>query len=569
MSEFDLVVRGGDVVDGTGAGRSTADVAVRDGRIVEVGRVSGAGRAEIDADGAVVAPGFVDLHTHYDGQATWDSYLQPSSWHGVTTVVMGNCGVGFAPVARADRARLVELMQGVEDIPGVALTEGLAWNWASFPEYLEALEARPHDLDLATQVPHAALRVHAMGERAAAREQASAEEVALMAKLATEAVEAGALGFSTSRTLNHKSASGELTPSYAAGLDELTAIAGAIGKTGKGVLQLVTDFDDGSVPTDFALIRAMVAAAGRPMSFSLSQGASRPERFREILAFVDQVNAEGHRLRAQVAARGIGIVLGLDCTLHPFTTNPAWQGLAHLPAAEQARRMAEPGVREEILAAELAKPSDLIGASFLQRFETMFELTDPPDYEPDPAEGIANRAAAAGCSPAELAYDILISEEGRGMLYVPFTNYVAGSLDGAGEMLAHEHTVPGLSDGGAHVGTICDGSFPTTLLAHWVRDRDRGNLSLEYVIAQQARATAEAVGLGDRGVLAPGYKADLNVLDLDALRLHKPQVHHDLPAGGRRLLQRADGYRHTIVAGVPTYHDGEPTGALPGRLVRR
>jgi N-acyl-D-aspartate/D-glutamate deacylase len=568
MTEFDLVVRGGHVVDGSGSGGFTADVAVRDGRVAEVGRVAGSGRAEIDADGALVAPGFVDLHTHYDGQATWDSYLQPSSWHGVTTVVMGNCGVGFAPVALADHTRLVELMQGVEDIPGVALTEGLAWNWSSFPEYLDALERRPHDLDFAAQVPHAALRVHAMGARAAAREQATVEEIALMAKLAAEAIEAGALGFSTSRTLNHKSASGELTPSYAAGLNELTAIARAIGGTGKGVLQLVTDFDDESVPTDFTLIEAMVAAAGRPMSFSLSQGASRPDRFREILAFLERVNAEGHRLRAQVAARGIGIILGLDCTLHPFKANPAWQRISRLPVAEQARRMAEPALREEILAGTV-QTGNLIGGSFLDRFEVMFELTDPPDYEPDPSQSIANRAAAAGCSPVELVYDLLIRHAGRGMLYVPFTNYVDGSLDGAGEMLVHQHTVPGLSDGGAHVGTICDGSFPTTLLAHWVRDRDHGALPLEYVIAQQARATAEAVGLDDRGLLAPGYKADLNVLDLDGLRLHKPEIHHDLPAGGRRLLQRAEGYRHTLVSGVPTYHDGEPTGALPGKLVRR
>lgn len=568
MSEFDLIVRGGRVVDGTGTAEFTGDVAVRDGVVVEVGRVSGTATQEIDADGAIVAPGFVDVHTHYDGQATWDSRLQPSSWHGITTVVMGNCGVGFAPVVPDDHERLVELMEGVEDIPGVALTEGLPWTWQSFPEYLSALESRPHDLDFAAQVPHAALRVRAMGERASAHTIATDEEAALMAKLAVEAIEAGAVGFSTSRTLNHRSISGELTPSYAAGRDELTTIARAIGETGKGVLQLVTDWDDDSIETDFDLIRAMVAAAGRPMSFSLGRSPSAPDRFRKALGFLEQANREGHRLRAQVAARGIGIILGLDCTLNPFKSNPAYQRIAHLPVAEQARRMAAPELRREILDIGIVKTENLIGGQFLDRIELMFELTDPPDYEPDQALSIARRAAATGIDPTELIYDILISDQGRGMFYQPFTNYVDGNLDGVLEMLGHDFTIPGLSDGGAHVGTICDGSFATTLLQHWVRDRERGRLPLELVVARQARATAEAVGFLDRGQLTPGHKADLNVIDMDALHLHKPEVHHDLPAGGRRMLQRADGYLHTFVSGVETYHNGEATGALPGRLVR-
>ncbi|WP_110206834.1 N-acyl-D-amino-acid deacylase family protein [Nocardioides daejeonensis] len=568
MSEFDLIVRGGTLVDGTGEPRRTADVAVRDGIVVEVGQVSGRASQEIDADGAIVAPGFVDVHTHYDGQATWDSYLQPSSWHGVTTVVMGNCGVGFAPVQPQDRNRLVELMEGVEDIPGVALTEGLPWTWQSFPEYLDALETRAHDLDFAAQVPHAALRVRVMGERAAAHTLSTEEESQLMAKLAVEAIEAGAVGFSTSRTLNHKSISGELTPSYAAGRDELTTISRAIGASGKGVLQLVTDWDDESIETDFDLIRSMVAAAGRPMSFSLSQTAAHPDRFRKALAFLEEANAEGHRLRAQVAVRGIGILLGLDLTLNPFVSNPAYQRIADLPLAERARRMADPEVRREILEIGIVKNPNLIGGQFLDRIEVMFELENQPNYEPDASQTLARRAAAAGVDPTELIYDILVSDGGRGMIYQPFTNYVDGSLNGAREQLVHPFTIPGLSDGGAHVGTICDGSFPTTLLQHWVRDRAADRLALEFVVARQARATAEAVGFFDRGLLAPGYKADLNVIDFEGLLLHKPEVHHDLPAGGRRLLQRADGYLHTVVSGQETYRNGEATGALPGRLVR-
>lgn len=568
MSAYDLVVRGGTVVDGTGEVRRTADVAIKDGIVVEVGKVAGRGRREIDADGALVTPGFVDVHTHYDGQATWDSYLQPSSWHGATTVVMGNCGVGFAPVVPADRERLVELMEGVEDIPGVALTEGLPWTWQSFPEYLDALETRPHDLDFAAQVPHAALRVRAMGERAAAHTLADDEEIAMMAKLAAEAVEAGAVGFSTSRTLNHKSISGELTPSYAAGRDELVEISRAIGATGKGVLQLVTDFDDESYGTDYDLIRAMVEASGRPMSFSLSQSRRRPDRFRETLRFLEEVNAEGHRVRAQVSARGIGLLMGLDCTLNPLSANPAYERIAHLPVAEQVRALQDPEMRREVLALGVKADPNRIGGSVLDRFDQMFELTDPPNYEPDPADTLEARAQRAGVPVEELVYDLLIADEGRGMFYLPFTNYVDGSLDGGRDMLAHDFTIPGLSDGGAHVGTICDASFSTTLLQHWVRDRERGRLPLEFVVQRQARATAEAVGFLDRGLLAPGYKADLNVIDLHALHLHKPVVHHDLPAGGRRLLQRADGYRHTVVSGVETYVDGQATGELPGRLVR-
>ena len=564
MAAHDLVVRGGTVIDGDGGPPRTADVAVDGGRIVEVGRVSGAGRREVDADGAVVAPGFVDIHTHYDGQATWESRLQPSSWHGVTTVLMGNCGVGFAPARPEHHDRLIELMEGVEDIPGIALHEGLAWNWHSFDEYLAALEDRPHDVDLATQVPHAALRVHAMGERAAAHEEATAEEIAQMAAQAKAAVQAGALGFSTSRTLNHKSIDGELTPSYAAGADELAAIAAAIGSTGTGVLQVVSDFPE--PVEEFALLRRMVAESGRPLSVSLVQFPRDAERHRLVLGMLERAWADGLPIRAQVAARPVGMLLGLDNTLNPFMTNPVWRRLTGLTADEQAMRMSEPALRAEILAAQTReKDRGRLGGTMIDRYELMYELTDPPNYEPRAADSIAARATRSGCDPVELAYDILA---GGGMLYLTALNYLAGNLDDVHEMLVHPHTLPGLSDGGAHVGTICDGSFPTTLIQHWTRDRAGAKLELPFVVQRQARDTARAVGLHDRGVLRPGYRADLNVIDVDRLRLHRPEMRHDLPAGGRRLVQRADGYRHTFVAGQQTYADGEPTDALPGRLIR-
>jgi N-acyl-D-aspartate/D-glutamate deacylase len=565
MAEYDLVVRAGSVLDGNGGPARTADVAVDGDRVVEVGRVSGRGKREIDADGAVVAPGFVDIHTHYDGQATWESRLQPSSWHGVTTVLAGNCGVGFAPALPEHRDRLIELMEGVEDIPGIALHEGLQWNWLSFPEYLDVLDERHYDIDLATQVPHAALRVHAMGQRAAAHEEATGEEVALMAELAAEAVRAGALGFSTSRTLNHRSIDGELTPSYGLGAAELVAIATAIGTTGTGVLQLVSDFPDPDA--EFDLIEQMVRASGRPLSFSLVQFPREPERHRELLARIDRAQAAGLRIKAQVAARAVGLILGLENTLNPFMTNPVWRRqLAELTPPEQAARMREPDLRARIVEAHTGeKDRGRLGGTLIQRFDLMYELADPPDYEPRREDSVAARAERAGRQPVELAYDIVAA---GGLLYLPSLNYAHGNLDDVHGMLTHPHALPGLSDGGAHVGTICDGSFPTTLVQYWTRDRDGARLELPYVIRRQSRDTARAVGLLDRGVLAPGYRADLNVIDIDGLRLRRPEVHADLPAGGRRMVQRAEGYLHTVVAGRETYRDGVETGELPGRLIR-
>lgn len=566
MAEYDLVVRGGSVVDGTGAPVRTADVAVADGTVVAVGDVTGSGRREIDADGALVIPGFVDIHAHYDGQATWDHRLAPSSSHGVTTVVMGNCGVGFAPVRPSDRDRLIELMEGVEDIPGSALHEGLSWEWESFGEYLDAVAAVPHDIDVAAQVPHGAVRLHVMGERGAHREPASVDEIEQMARLVADGVAAGALGFSTSRTMNHRTSRGEPTPTLTASADELVGIAKGLEQVGRGVLQVVSDHADRD--DEFDMFRQMVAESGRPLSFSLVQSPLEPDSFRSVLARVDRARDDGLAITAQVATRAIGLLLGLPCTLHPFLSNPVFAEIADLPVSDQARIMADEGFKARVLEADAGDKVRKLGGGLIHRFEAMYELGDPPDYEPDPDDSIAARAVRAGCDALEFAYDLIVAGDGNTLLYLPALNFAGGNLDAVGEMLRHPHTVPGLGDGGAHVGTISDGSFPTTLLAHWGRDRSEGRIDLGYLVQRQCRDTARTVGLFDRGVLAPGFRADLNVIDFDRLRARRPEVHYDLPAGGRRLLQRADGYLHTVVAGEQIMHDGEPTGALPGRLVR-
>jgi N-acyl-D-aspartate/D-glutamate deacylase len=567
VSAFDLVIRGGTVADGNGGPPRTADVGITGGIIADVGPGLGRGRREVSADGALVTPGFVDLHTHYDGQASWDERLIPSSWHGVTTVVMGNCGVGFAPAIPGHRQRLIDLMEGIEDIPGTALHAGLAWDWTSFEDYLGSLAARRYDVDVAAQVPHAAVRVHVMGDRALAGEAATPDDVSAMAGLARAGVEAGALGFTTSRTLNHRSVTGELTPTYDSDVAELAGIAAALGQAGQGVLQLVADFLD--VQADLEVILAMARASGRPVSVSLTQLSLRPLAYREVLARLSAANADGLVVRAQVAARAVGLLLGLQCTLHPFMTNPVWRDLAELPAAGQARVMRDPAVKAAVLAAQTGdRNRNLIGGRLIHKYELMYELGDQPCYEPDPASSIAARAAREGRAAADLAYDIITGDEGRAMLYVTALNYAGGNLDAVHEMIAHPCTLPGLSDGGAHVGTISDASFPTTLLAHWTRDRGTGRFPVGYIVARQARDTARAVGLGDRGVLAPGYRADVNVIDAGRLGLRRPEMHFDLPGGGRRLLQRAEGYLHTFVRGQETYTDGQPTDALPGRLIR-
>ena len=565
MAEHDLVIRNGTVVDGTGNERFVGDVAVSNGVVTHVGEVSGRGAREMNAEGHLVTPGFVDIHTHYDGQATWDTQLAPSSWHGVTTVVMGNCGVGFAPVAEHNRERLIQLMEGVEDIPGTALHEGLTWDWASFPEYLDALERRPRDIDLATQVPHAALRLHVMGERGATQQPATADDIAEMARLAREAVEAGALGFSTSRTLNHRTSLGEPTPTLKAEADELVGIAKALGASGRGVLQVVSDFIDMDAELD--LFRRMAAESGRPISVSIAQGPQRTQDWLAELDFFERATSQGVTMRGQVGARAVGLMLGLDATLNPFMFSRPYLDIAELPLAERVAHMRNADVRRAII--EGAAVSDtVLGSRAIHRFTHMFRLGDPPNYEPDPADSAAATAAREGREPIDVAYDWLLEQDGRALIYQPILNWAGQNLDVIGEMLRHPASVPGLSDGGAHVGTICDVSFPTTLLQWWGRDRPKGRIPVETIIAKQCRLTAETVGLRDRGVIAPGMRGDLNVIDFEGLRLHTPEMVRDLPAGGRRVLQRATGYRHTFVAGTEVMADGESTGATPGRLVR-
>ncbi|MGA2210408.1 MAG: amidohydrolase family protein [Acidimicrobiales bacterium] len=553
----DLVIAGGSVVDGQGGPARPADVAIDGDRITAVtepGR-AGAAKRTIDADGTVVTPGVVDVHAHYDGQATWDSQMTPSSWHGVTTVVMGNCGVGFAPVRPADHDALVELMEGVEDIPGTALHEGLAWDWESFPEYLDALDRRRRDIDIAAQVPHGALRLYVMGERGSRRDDATDDEIAAMGRLAAEAVRAGALGFTTSRTRNHRTSTGDWTPTLTAAANELAGIAAAIGETGAGVLEVVSDFADEDAELETVL--GMAAASGRPLSISVVQHSVRPQAWRRLLAAITDANLAGLEVTAQVAARPVGVLLGVRLTLSPLGASMTARSLGG-----DLEKLRNEDVRATVLAEMAERPS-------LFSWDQMFCLDDPPDYEPAPEASVASLAGRLGVTAPEFVYDRLVSGEGDALFYVPFLNYVDGDLEAVREMLCHPFAVLGLADGGAHVGTICDGSFPSTMLTHWVRDRTRGErLSLEHVVAMQTSRTARMAGLLDRGVIAPGYRADLNVIDLEHLTVRAPTVHFDLPAGGRRLLQRADGYLHTFVAGTETYVSGEHTGALPGRLVR-
>ena len=566
---YDLVIRGGKLADGDGGPLRSADVAVSEGRIVAVGTVAGRGRDEIDARGKLVTPGFVDLHTHYDGQATWDSRQQPSSWHGVTTAVMGNCGVGFAPVRPQHRNRLIELMEGVEDIPGAALHEGLSWQWESFGAYLDTLDQRPHDIDIAAQLPHGALRVYVMGERGARLEAATADDLQQMRQLSAEAVRAGAIGFSSSRSVNHRSISGEPTPSLRASEDELMAIALGLQDAGRGVLQFISDFNTPSLDAEFAMLTRLVAASGRPLSFSLAQRHSAPEHWRRLLALTAAANDQGLPIVAQVAPRPIGVLLGLQGSRNPFSGCPSYQAIAALSLDQRVTLLRQPGLRARLLDEVQYLPSHrdpLVPR--LTAFDRIYSFGDPPDYEPPADKAVTAIAQRLGVSPAEAALDLMLADNGRAFLFAPFANYADGHLDACHDMLAHPNTVPGLGDGGAHVSIISDASFPTYLLSHWGRDRARGRFDIGWLVKRQTADTARAVGLLDRGRVAPGYKADLNVIDLAALQCAVPVMASDLPAGGRRLLQRATGFDATIVSGLPVYRHGEATGALPGRLVR-
>jgi N-acyl-D-aspartate/D-glutamate deacylase len=567
MMDHDLIVRGGTIADGKGGALYEGDVAVTNGKISAVGKVSGKGAEEIDAKGKLVTPGFVDIHTHYDGQATWDTRLAPSSWHGVTTVVMGNCGVGFAPVHQGDHARLIELMEGVEDIPGVALHEGLKWNWESFGDYLDALEQVPHDIDVCAQLAHGALRVYVMGERGAAIEPANEDDIAKMRHLTKEAMQAGAIGFTTSRTILHKSVKGEPTPGLRAEEAELMGIAMGIADAGRGVMELISDFDSPDPLTEFAMIRRLVERSGRPLSLSLAQAGSSSDGWRGLLGLIEQASKDGLAIRGQVAPRPIGLLLGLQGTINPFIAHETFAEIKDKPLADKVRVMRDPSFRARMLAETEAKQTHPL-ARRVMAFDKIFPLGDPPNYEPPKETSIAAMAARGNREAQDIAYDMLLEDEGRTFLFSPFANYTDFNLDCCHDMIAHPDTVQGLGDGGAHVGIISDASFATYLLTHWGRDRARGKFDLGYLVKRQTADTARAVGLMDRGVIAPGKKGDLNIIDFDRLQVQAPKMAFDLPAGGKRLLQGANGYDATIVSGVVAYRNGEATGALPGKLVR-
>jgi N-acyl-D-aspartate/D-glutamate deacylase len=566
-----LLIRGGTIVDGSGGEPYLADVLLAGGVIDAVGpNLTPGGEntvQEIDATGLLVTPGFVDVHTHYDGQAAWEHTLGPSSGHGVTTVIMGNCGVGFAPCRPADRDRLVRLMEGIEDIPEIVMTAGLPWAWQTFPDYLDFLGARRFDVDLAAQLPHAALRVYVMGERGMAREPATEADMERMRDLAGEAIRAGAVGFSTSRSVNHKSADGDPTPSFEAAERELHMIAAGVARAGEGVLQLVTEFPDPeSVPERMRLLIELARDSGRPLSFTLAQFHSAPRSWSEVLRRTEDAHAAGVPIHGQVFPRPMGLLMSLDTSRNPFRASAAYAALAGLPLDQRVAAMRRPDVRARILS-----ESQTADARVKQRnFGWMFPLRALADYEPWPDGSIAALARAQGITPAEVAYDVMLEHDGRGMLWTGFANIIDGSLEPALAMMKSPATIIGLGDGGAHYGLICDSSYPTFMLSYWGRDRSRGErLPVPFIVKSLTSDTAAAVGLNDRGLVKPGYKADLNLIDFDALTLHVPSVRYDLPSGGRRLTQSADGYRATIVSGTVTYRDGQPTGDLPGRLIRR
>jgi N-acyl-D-aspartate/D-glutamate deacylase len=571
MADYDLIIRGGTIVDGTGGEPYVADVAISGNIISAVGQLGDAtGTEEVDAAGLLVTPGFVDIHTHYDGQVLWSDRLVPSSTHGVTTLVMGNCGVGFAPCKAEDRDRLIKLMEGIEDIPGIVMTEGLPWTWESYPEYLRDVESRPHDINVASYLPHSALRVFVMGERAAAGQAATEDDLAEMARITREAIEAGAMGFSTSRTLFHCSSDGGTVPTLDATEAELQAITNAMKEANNGfVFQVAADYRSGeTIEEEFQLLERVARNSESVLLLPTVQIHSNPDLWRDIIVRVEKANESGLTVKGQTMPRGVGMLYGLQHSTHPFCLSPSYLELQHLPLPERLRAMRDPEARARIVS-ETPNASPMPFHTMIRLFDGMYELGEVVDYEPDPATSLTQRAQEMGITAEELAYDILTAGDGGGILYLPVVNYARGNLDDVYEMLDNQHFMPALGDGGAHLGVICDSSYSTFMLTHWTRDRARpGRLSIAAAIKAMCNDTSKAVGLLDRGIVAKGYRADINVIDYDNLTLHRPKMQFDLPAGGGRLMQGASGFAATIVNGKVVYRDGVPTGALPGELVR-
>ncbi len=560
MSDFDLLIKGGLVYDGTGAPAARLDIGVKDGRITAVADnlESNADRI-IDATGKIVTPGFVDVHTHYDGQATWDVHMQPSSNLGATTVVMGNCGVGFAPCKPEDHDVLVELMEGVEEIPGTAMNEGLPWNWETFPEYLDAIDDRPRDIDVAALLPHGPLRVYVMGERGVNREPAQPEDIEKMKVLIREGIEAGAVGFSTSRTLVHRSSSGEFIPTYKAATEELKALGESLSGEKGSVFQLISDWED---PDDeFSILRDVSTKTGAKGTFTLLDLGNQPTLWHDQLQRIENAQAEGLDIRGQVLSRPVGMLMGHPASMSSFSRRPSYMALDDLPWDQKIEMLKSPAVKAAILSEENDSPHIFVEI-FNDRYRHMYPLEEPINYLPDRSSSVASRAEAEGRDPQEWLYDYFLENNGRNLIFIPAANF----SDHIHEMLNHPHTVAALGDGGAHVGTICDASANVYVLTKWVKER--GEIDIAQAIRMLCRQPAELYSLHDRGMIAEGLKADLNIIDFDALKLHTPHIVHDLPAGGKRFLQNADGFVATIKAGEVIFENGEPTGALPGKLVR-